>query len=83
MSQYARILALYDDKDIACQREFWAISKSPHKRRKDLEVTGKYLFQAIPCGHDMDRSFDYKLIRLEGAEPKKELNLLQRALLWK
>lgn len=59
-TQFTRILALYDHAEWVCQADFWTISKSPHKRRSDLEKKG-YKFEDRPCQHGIKGSKDFKL----------------------
>ena len=59
-TQYAKIINLYDHADWVCQADFWNISKSPHKRRADLEKRG-YRFEGRPCEHGIRASKDFKL----------------------
>ena len=61
-TQYARIKELCSDGEFHCQSEFHPITWSPHKRRKEIELSGAYTFLERPCEHGIPRSKDYKMI---------------------
>lgn len=81
MSQHQKIIELCADKDWHCQSAFWLISKSPHKRRSDIEkhltaAANKnydYRFHARDCIHEIAAGMkDYRLeITLKVSAPKK------------
>lgn len=81
MSQYDKILGLYKNAEWRCQVDFWNIYiRSPHKRRKEMLKLG-YSFEERPCEHGVERSKDYKLVKVEippvPVEPKG-LNILYK-----
>ena len=64
--QHQKMLDLCSDGDWKCQGLFWNISKSPHKRRGELEQLG-YLFEERRCVHGIKLSKDFRLVQA----PKK------------
>jgi hypothetical protein len=66
--QHQKILNICAHGGWVCQREFWQISKSPHKRREDLEKRG-YVFEPRPCAHGTPNSRDYRLIPVPKPPP--------------
>jgi hypothetical protein len=59
--QYQKIVDLCADGAWHCQGQFWNISKSPHKRRAELEGLG-YHFEERRCVHGIKLSKDFRLI---------------------
>lgn len=67
MTQLQKIIELCSDGAFHCQVEFWNLFiRSPHKRRAELEKTGKYLFQSRPCEHGHKNVRDYLMIEIVG-----------------
>ena len=87
-TQFDKILAMCADGLWHCQDEFWKISRSPHKRRGDIEKgvphgieAGRYEFIPRPCEHGIDRSRDFRMIEHDMTpQEKKQLSMLEKTL---
>jgi hypothetical protein len=71
MTQAQKIIEMCQGGDWVCQASFWkAYIFSPHKRREDVtKIIDKdgnklYDFAERSCEHGIERSKDFKLIRL-------------------
>lgn len=72
MSQHSRIIELCKDGEWHCQTQFWAISKSPHKRRDDIhrhktlaaDKNYFYDFKERPCTHDIANGMKDYLLKI-------------------
>lgn len=62
-TQHEKIIALCSDGEFHCQREFWNISKSPHKRRAEITEDYGHVFEDRPCIHGTPASKDFKMTR--------------------
>lgn len=71
--QYKKIIDLCWTGEWTCQAAFWTISKSPHKRRKELEQMG-YLFEERRCTHGIKASKDFRLMN----EPTKRVQVVEQ-----
>ena len=86
MSQKDKILEMCYDNQYHCQAEFWRISKSPHKRRIEIEgrqnenepITGRFKFISRPCEHEIQGSHDFLMVENETfkPEPKKKVEFI-------
>lgn len=61
VGQFAKIIEMSKDGAWHCRAEWWPITKSPHKRRSDLEAKG-YFFEERTCTHGIINSKDFRLV---------------------
>lgn len=59
--QHDKIVQMCADGAFKCQALFWEISKSPHKRRGEIEDALKVRFETRKCEHGIKNAFDYKM----------------------
>jgi hypothetical protein len=71
--QHQKIVDLCADGAWHCQTDFWNISKSPHKRRGELEELG-YHFEERRCVHGIKLCKDFRLI----AAPHRPRQIIQQ-----
>ena len=62
-TQHEKIIALCSDGEFHCQRQFWDISKSPHKRRAEITEDYGHIFVERSCIHGTPASKDFKMTR--------------------
>jgi hypothetical protein len=60
-TQLTKIINLCRDGHFHCQAQFWPISKSPHKRRSDIEAMGEWKFESRKCQHGIVNSHDFRM----------------------
>ena len=82
--QKEKILEMCYDNQYHCQADFWKISKSPHKRRIEIEgrknedepITGKF-----KCEHGISGSHDFLMVENENwidpTPPKRKVILTE------
>ena len=69
-TQLDKIINLCRDGNWVCQSQFWLISKSPHKRRGDIEKEGIWKFEPRTCEHGIKNSHDFRMVAV-GQAPKE------------
>jgi hypothetical protein len=70
--QHQKIVDMCADGEFKCQTQFWNISKSPHKRRGELQELG-YHFEDRCCVHGIKLSKDFRPI----AAPHKPCQVIE------
>ena len=71
-TQYNKILKLHENNDWVCQVSYWnSFIRNPHKRRSELEATGRYRFEWRKCEHGYRNVRDYKMHEI-GALPESD-----------
>lgn len=77
MKQTEKILEMCYDNQWHCQTDFWRISKSPHKRRIEIEgrrnedepTTGRFKFVSRKCEHGISGSHDFLMVENDKYQP--------------
>lgn len=76
-TQHDKIIALCADKDWHCQTQFWNISKSPHKRRGEIEAMGLGKFEPRACVHGIVNSKDFRFNRIPQEKTINKVELIE------
>ena len=71
-TQLDRIINLCRNGEWICQTSFWEISKSPHKRRSDIEKEGIWKFEPRKCTHGIKNSHDFRMMAVNSHKVHRE-----------
>ena len=84
ITQHQKIINLCLDGEFHCQNSFRNLYIfSPHKRRKEIENEGKYMFFTRKCEHGVRGQFDYKMVerqpivKLEKVKQPEQLQIME------
>ena len=84
ITQHQKIINLCYDGQWVCQNQFRALYIfSPHKRRSEIELRGRYYFKKQKCQHGVANQFDYQMLDNPDYVPSKPMTsneLLQVSL---
>jgi len=87
-NQHEKIIEMCYDMKYHCQTEFWRISKSPHKRRIEIEgrknrdekPTGRFIFIEQKCEHGISGAKDYMMVEnnnwVDPTPPKQKVEII-------
>ena len=85
ITQHQKIINLCYDGRWVCQNQFRALYIfSPHKRRAEIELRGRYRFIKRKCQHGVANQFDYQMLENPNYVPPKQITsdeLLQKSLI--